>query len=151
MTGTWTKSSPNIRPRRPFGRDESLDYDYDSGEDWEEEGDGEVIVSDGSDEEVSDEDEDEEGWLVDDDDTEEVSAEVDEPSDSTAKRKAKATDKDKEKDGKRRKVEKLAPFQRGPCWETEIGQCTYEAFNAYRIQLLNGESTVSLKFSLSRS
>ncbi|KDN51753.1 hypothetical protein RSAG8_00301, partial [Rhizoctonia solani AG-8 WAC10335] len=30
-----------------------------------------------------------------------------------------------------------SPFQKGPCWEEEIGQCSYDAFNAYRIQLLN--------------
>jgi chromatin assembly factor 1 subunit A len=97
-----------------------------------------VIVSDGSDEEDSDSDEDEEGWLVEDDEAEDVSGEVvNESSESVAKRKFKATSDDK--DAKRRKVEKLIPFQKGPCWETKIGQCTYDAFNAYRIQLLNGE------------
>ncbi|QRW00736.1 chromatin assembly factor 1 subunit A [Ceratobasidium sp. AG-Ba] len=137
--GTWTKTSQNIRARRPFGKDESLDYDYDSDDDWEEEGEGEAIVSDGSDEEDSDSADEEEGWLVDDDDdeVEEVPAEGTEGtiSDSAAKRKAEASAKNK--DSKRRKVEKLVPFQKGPCWEAEIGECSYEPFNAYRIQLLN--------------
>ncbi|CAE6515219.1 unnamed protein product [Rhizoctonia solani] len=133
--GTWTKSSPHIGPRRPFGKDESLDYDYDSGEDWEEEGDGEVIVSDGSDEEDSGSEDEEEGWLVDDDEAEDVPSDaMDESGDVAVKRKAKSSN---EKDTKRRKVEKLTPFQKGPCWEEEIGQCSYEAFNSYRIQLLN--------------
>ncbi|CAE6460207.1 unnamed protein product [Rhizoctonia solani] len=133
--GTWTKSSPHIGPRNPFGKDESLDYEYDSGEDWEEEGDGEVIVSDGSDEEDSGSDDEEEGWLVDDDEAEEVPSDaMDESGDVSVKRKAKSSN---EKDGKRRKVEKLTPFQKGPCWEEEIGQCSYEAFHVYRIQLLN--------------
>jgi hypothetical protein len=136
--GTWTKVSPNIRARRPFGKDESLDYDYDSGEDWEDEGDGEVIVSDGSDEDDSDSDEEEEGWLVDDEEVEETPGEdaVEAVEGSTSKRKANPPAKNK--DAKRRKMEKLAAFQKGPCWETEIGQCSYEPFSAYRIQLLNG-------------
>ncbi|ELU44748.1 transcription initiation factor TFIID-1 [Rhizoctonia solani AG-1 IA] len=133
--GTWTKSSPHIGPRNPFGKDETLDYDYDSGEDWEEEGDGEVIVSDGSDEEDSASEDEEEGWLVDDDEVDEVPSDaMDESGDTSFKRKAKSSN---EKDGKRRKVEKLTPFQKGPCWEEEIGECSYEPFNLYRIQLLN--------------
>ncbi|KAJ1309854.1 hypothetical protein OPQ81_006619 [Rhizoctonia solani] len=135
--GTWTKSSPHIGPRKPFGKDESLDYDYDSGADWEEEGDGEVIVSDGSDDEDSGSEDDEEGWLVDDDEDEvdEVASDaMDESGDASFKRKTKFSG---EKDNKRRKVEKLTPFQKGPCWEEEIGQCTYDAFTPYRIQLLN--------------
>ncbi|CAE6441838.1 unnamed protein product [Rhizoctonia solani] len=133
--GTWTKSSSYISSRNPLGKDESLDYDYDSGEDWEEEGDGEVIVSDGSDEEDSGSEDEEEGWLVDDDEVEEIPSDaMDESGDVSVKRKAKASG---EKDGKRRKVEKLAPFQKGPCWEEELGQPSYEAFNVYRIQLLN--------------
>ncbi|KAG8764284.1 hypothetical protein FRC11_005088 [Ceratobasidium sp. 423] len=134
--GTWTKSSPHIGPRRPFGKDESLDYDYDSGEDWEEEGDGEVIVSDGSDEEDEGSEDDEEGWLVDDEvEAEEVPRDaMDESGDAIVKRKAKSSN---ERDNKRRKVEKLAPFQKGPCWEEEIGLCSHDAFNPYRIQLLN--------------
>ncbi|CAE6516729.1 unnamed protein product [Rhizoctonia solani] len=133
--GTWTKSSPHIGPRKPFGKDESLDYDYDSGEDWEEEGDGEVIVSDGSDEEEEGSEDDEEGWLVEDDEIEEEPSDaMDESGDAPVKRKAKPSN---EKDTKRRRVEKLTAFQKGPCWEEEIGQCTYEAFNTYRIQLLN--------------
>ncbi|KAL5635661.1 hypothetical protein ACGC1H_004457 [Rhizoctonia solani] len=137
--GTWTKCSPYIGPRRPFGKDESLDYDYDSGEDWEEEGDGEVIVSDGSDEEDSGSEDEEEGWLVDDDEAEAEdvpSDAMDESADGFVKRKAKSSN---DKDTKRRKVEKLTPFQKGPCWEEEIGRCSYEAFSPYRIQLLNGE------------
>ncbi|KEP52986.1 putative transcription initiation factor TFIID-1 [Rhizoctonia solani 123E] len=137
--GTWTKSSPYIGPRRPFGKDESLDYDYDSGGDWEEEGDGEVIVSDGSDEEDSGSEDEEEGWLVDDDEAEAEAEDVpsdamDESTDAVVKRKAKSSN---EKDTKRRKVEKLTPFLKGPCWEEEIGRCSYEPFSPYRIQLLN--------------
>jgi chromatin assembly factor 1 subunit A len=96
-----------------------------------------VIVSDGSDEEDSGSEDEEEGWLVDDDEVEEIPSDaMDESGDVSVKRKAKASG---EKDGKRRKVEKLAPFQKGPCWEEELGQPSYEAFNVYRIQLLNGK------------
>ncbi|KAG8747650.1 hypothetical protein FRC10_000193 [Ceratobasidium sp. 414] len=135
--GTWTKTSSSIRARRPFGKDESVDYDYDSDEDWEEEGEGEVIVSDGSDEGGSDSDSDEEGWLVDDDGVEEIPVEGAEEPAGKLPAKRKSEPAAKRRGGKRRKVEKLAAFQKGPCWEMEIGQCSYEPFNAYRIQLLN--------------
>ncbi|KAG8721346.1 hypothetical protein FRC08_013891 [Ceratobasidium sp. 394] len=135
--GTWTKTPSSIRARRPFGKDESLDYDYDSDDDWEEEGEGEAIVSDGSDEDGSDSDSDEEGWLVGDDEVEVIPGEGTEELAEELPTKRGPELAAKNKEGKRRKVEKLAPFQKGPCWEMEIGQCSYEPFNAYRIQLLN--------------
>lgn len=73
--GTWTKQSKNVRARRPFGRDEKLDYEIDSEDDWEEEGEGEDL---GSEDEVEDMDldrskdndglgeEDGDGFVVDD-------------------------------------------------------------------------------------
>ncbi|CAM9632897.1 unnamed protein product, partial [Ectocarpus sp. 13 AM-2016] len=53
--GTWSKSSSQVTGRRPLGRDTkgTLNYDYDSEEDWEEEAQGEDLLSD---EEVEPED-----------------------------------------------------------------------------------------------
>ncbi|CAM9343973.1 unnamed protein product [Ectocarpus fasciculatus] len=53
--GTWSKNSTQVTGRRPLGRDTkgTLNYDYDSEEDWEEEAQGEDLLSD---EEVEPED-----------------------------------------------------------------------------------------------
>ncbi len=61
--GTWSRRSRHIGPRRPFGRDIQLDYDYDSDDDWEEEEQGESL----SDEEKDKEEEEEAGEEDDDD------------------------------------------------------------------------------------
>ncbi len=66
--GTWTRQSSFIGPRAPLGKDVvALDYSCDSGEEWEEEEDGEdVISSAGSkreDDDMSDGDS-LDGWLV---------------------------------------------------------------------------------------
>ncbi|XP_063830267.1 chromatin assembly factor 1 subunit A-like [Ostrinia nubilalis] len=41
--GTWRKKSASVKPRRPFGQDQKLDYEVDSDEEWEEEPDGESV------------------------------------------------------------------------------------------------------------
>ncbi|CAN0205887.1 unnamed protein product, partial [Ectocarpus sp. 8 AP-2014] len=66
--GTWSKSSSQVTGRRPLGRHTkgTLNYDYDSEEDWEEEAQGEDLLSD---EEVEPEDnlDYKDGWLRQDD------------------------------------------------------------------------------------
>mmetsp|Transcript_12438 Transcript_12438/g.27380 ORF Transcript_12438/g.27380 Transcript_12438/m.27380 type:complete len:749 (+) Transcript_12438:328-2574(+) len=70
--GTWSKRSNAVSGRRPFGKDGSLDYEYASEEEWEEEGPGEDCQADGDDDSVDEgaeaAGEDFQGWLVDDDD-----------------------------------------------------------------------------------
>eukprot|EP00884_Botryococcus_braunii_P007750 jgi/Botrbrau1/16977/Bobra.49_2s0037.1 len=56
--GSWSKSSQDVRPRQPFGKDGIMDYDVMSDQEWEEEPEGEEL----SDNEI-DEEEDEEGSL----------------------------------------------------------------------------------------
>ena len=157
--GTFTKRSRLIRPRRPFARDDiAIDYSYDSGEEWgeEEEGGGDDILGDSDDERDDEEGSDDlDGWLVDGDDGESATP-VDEregleafpfpPSPEGGKHKRKVEkEKEKEKEAdtennaKKRKVVPLVPFIKGPCWEAEVGDCEYEPFNNYRIQLFNGE------------
>ncbi|KXN82550.1 hypothetical protein AN958_02401 [Leucoagaricus sp. SymC.cos] len=150
--GTWTRSSRIIGPRRPFAKDVvEFDYGYDSGEEWEEEamGDADDVLQDDDEDGDSDEaDSDMDSWLVDDD--EEPEALYDDHRDPSPpmlpdlpdmpppppppKRKAAEPDK---KAKKRKLVVPLVPFSKGPCWETMIGECEYEAFNQYRIQLFN--------------
>ena len=148
--GTWTRSSRFIGPRTPLAKDTLVfDYGYDSGEEWEEEpvGDADDVVDDGEEEEGDGDepDSDLESWLVDDDNEPEISIHdknsPSPPLDLTVtapilKRKADDTEK---KGGKKRKVVlPLTPFAKGPVWESTIGQCNYDPFNPYRIQLFNG-------------
>ena len=153
--GTLTKRSRLIKPRRPFARDDiAIDYAYDSGAEWgeEDEGGGDDVLGDSDDERDDEEESDDlDGWLVDGDD-EEVATPVEEregpdaflfppvPEGSKSKRKAgKEKETDTEGKAKKRKVVvPLAPFVKGPCWETAVGDCEYEPFNHYRIQLFNG-------------
>ncbi|KAH9053883.1 chromatin assembly factor 1 subunit A-domain-containing protein [Lactarius vividus] len=155
--GTFTKRSRLIKPRRPFARDDIvIDYSYDSGAEWgeEEEGGGDDIMGDSDDERDDEEESDDlEGWLVDGDDGEAATPveERDEldafpfppPLPESGKHKRKV-EKEKETDTecktkKRKAVVPLVPFIKGPCWETEIGDCEYDPFKHYRIQLFNGE------------
>ncbi len=155
--GTFTRRSRLIKPRRPFARDDvAIDYVYDSGAEWgeEEEGGGDDVLGDSDDERDDDEESDDlDGWLVDGDD-EEVATPVEEregldafplppiSEGSKSKRKAgkgKEKETDTESKTKKRKVVvPLVAFTKGPCWEAEIGECEYEPFNQYRIQLFNG-------------
>ena len=150
--GTWTRNSREVGPRTPFSRDVvSLDYGVDSGEEWEEEEEGDVLENDeDEDGAATDEhDSDLDSWLVDDDEVEEPGTPIDERLGSPdffppplPKRKAKESGpaESKHEEKKRKVVVPLVPFTKGPCWETTIGECTYEPFNEFRIQLFNGSS-----------
>ena len=146
--GTWTRSSRLIGPRTPLVKDTLVfDYGYDSGEEWEEEpvGDADDVVEEGEEEdgEGDEPDSDLESWMVDDDNEPVSIHDKNSPppllgltvAAPILKRKADDTEK---KGGKKRKVViPLTPFARGPVWESTIGQCNYDLFNSYRIQLFN--------------
>jgi chromatin assembly factor 1 subunit A len=156
--GTFTKRSRLVKPRKPFARDDiATDYAYDSGAEWgeEDEGGGDDVLGDSEEERDEEEGSDDlDGWLVDGED-EEVATPVEEregleafpfpPAPEVSKSKRK-TGKEKETDteckAKKRKVVPLVPFVKGPCWETGIGDCEYEPFNHYRIQLFNGQCSL---------
>ncbi|KAG2365759.1 hypothetical protein BDR07DRAFT_1607316 [Suillus spraguei] len=144
--GSWTKNSRTVGPRSPFARDLlARDYGYDSGEEWEDEGTADADnVDDDDDEEGGGEegDSDLESWLVDDDEIEEVVSDDRDLSPSLLdiplpppKRKAEPLSKQPEK--KRKIVVPLVPYSKGPLWESVIGQCEYDSFKPYRIQLFN--------------
>ncbi|THG98582.1 hypothetical protein EW026_g3635 [Hermanssonia centrifuga] len=147
--GTWTRNSREVGPRTPFARDVvSLDYTYDSGEEWEEEsGEADDVVEDAEDEEVAAEevDSDLDSWLVDDDEGVEPGTPIEDragspfefPVPPPEQPKRKSNEGDPKMNKKRKVVVPLVPFIKGTCWESTIGQCDYEPFNAYRIQLLN--------------
>ncbi|KAI6127817.1 chromatin assembly factor 1 subunit A-domain-containing protein [Pisolithus croceorrhizus] len=147
--GTWTRNSRIIGPRTPFARDFlARDYGYDSGEEWEDEDPAQADdVVDDAEEDDADGDEadsDLDSWLVDDEEVEAPSLlDSRDPSPSLTanpimpppKRKAEGLSKQQEK--KRKVVVQLVPYAKGPCWESAIGKCEYEPFEAYRIQLFN--------------
>ena len=148
--GTWTRNSRLIGPRTPLVKDTLVfDYGYDSGEEWEEEpvGDADDVVDEGEEEDGDGDevDSDLESWLVDDDNEPAISMhDKNSPpplldltvAAQTLKRKADDTEK---KGGKKRKIVlPLTPFAKGPVWESTIGQCNYDPFSPYRIQLFNG-------------
>lgn len=157
--GTWTRHSQIIGPRKPFARDlVALDYAYDSGEEWEEEGMGDADdVVEGAEEEEGDgateADSDLDSWLVDDDDIGDVDidadVEVETPLEGretevllpvlNVQPKRKAEEGERKIGKKRKVVVPLVPFAKGPCWESNIGECVYESFQSYRIQLFNGK------------
>ena len=147
--GTWTRNSRIVGPRSPFVKDVLVfDYNYDSGEEWEEEtpGDADDVVDDGEDEDEDGDapDSDLDSWLVDDDDEPNlllvngnIPPVIPDLPVKTTKRKADDSEK---KLGKRRKVvTPLVPFARGPCWESPVGYCEYDLLKPYQIQLFNGE------------
>ncbi|KAG2755908.1 hypothetical protein P692DRAFT_20766720 [Suillus brevipes Sb2] len=144
--GSWTKNSRIVCPRSPFARDLlARDYGYDSGEEWEDEGAADADNVDDDDDEEGDGEEcdsDLESWLVDDDEIEEVVPDDRDLSPSLLdlpppppKREAEPLSKQPEK--KRKIVVPLVPYTKGPLWESVIGQCEYDPFKPYRIQLFN--------------
>ncbi|KIM80821.1 hypothetical protein PILCRDRAFT_822100 [Piloderma croceum F 1598] len=145
--GTWTRHSRIIGPRTPFARDlVALDYAYDSGEEWEEEGTGDaddVVEGADDDDGVTEADSDLDSWLVDDDDIGEIGTPLEErevdplPAVLNFPAKRKAEDGERKIGKKRKVVVPLVPFAKGPYWESDVGYCTYEPFQPYRIQLFN--------------
>ncbi|TFK64073.1 hypothetical protein BDN72DRAFT_286329 [Pluteus cervinus] len=145
--GTWTRSSRHIGPRTPFARDPlEFDYGYDSGEEWEvDAGEADDVVDDGEEDDPEDEaDSDVDSWLVDDDEEPDISmTDFDLPlpdidfSALPPPPKRKADDGEKKTTKKRKVVIPLVAFASGPCWESKVGQCSYEPFEQYRIQLFN--------------
>ncbi|KAH9901194.1 hypothetical protein C8Q73DRAFT_752237 [Cubamyces lactineus] len=150
--GTFTRSSREVGPRTPFARDVvAVDYTYDSGAEWAEEDAGDaddVVDGDGEEDDADDgeEDSDLDSWLVDDDAVEDPGTPIEERGGSPGfdfpppPQQGKRKKEEKERNGaskKRRVVVPLVPFAKGPEWEPVIGRCTYEPFNAYRIQLFN--------------
>ncbi|KIK97080.1 hypothetical protein PAXRUDRAFT_825292 [Paxillus rubicundulus Ve08.2h10] len=147
--GTWTRDCRIVGPRTPLERDIlACDYGYDSGEEWEDEGAGDAddVVDDGEEDEqgAEDTDSDLDSWLVDDDEGEagspldprELSPSLLElPMPSPPKRKIEISEKQPEK--RRKVVVPLVPYAKGPFWESTIGQCEYDPFEGYRIQLFN--------------
>ncbi|KAG8823108.1 hypothetical protein FRC17_009407 [Serendipita sp. 399] len=147
--GTWTKTSRHVGPRTPFAKDETVDYTYDSGEEWFEEEEGEEMEDT---EAVDDEDEEEEedennDWIVDDDELEPEEGgglvlSLDEIGSETAHLVTKGKRRAEGghfgfKGTKRRKVMPLKPDCKGPLWETQLGVPQESSWSRYSIRVLN--------------
>ncbi|CAG5107474.1 Oidioi.mRNA.OKI2018_I69.chr1.g3344.t1.cds [Oikopleura dioica] len=125
--GTNRSTSTEINPRRPLALDPNLDYEYDSGEDWEEEPEGEDVESGNekmSDEEEMDED-DQDGFFVPhgylSDDEENAACDPDDPEDRRPKLTEKELQEREERFQKMRKrrLRKLIAFTEGPIYSDE--------------------------------
>jgi chromatin assembly factor 1 subunit A len=162
--GTWTKTARSVGPRTPFGKEEGVNYEYDSGEEWFEEEEGEEMEDletiDGEEEE--DEEDENNDWIVDDDEEE---LEQDDEGDlvlsldeigsgvialpSKGKRKAEGSGYGFNGINKRRKLVPLKPSCKGPHWETVIGKSQISAWSQYSIRVLNSKTRITRKlFSL---
>lgn len=151
--GTWTRSSRIIGPRRPLAKDLLVfDYGYDSGEEWEEEPVGEDVADDDDDDDDGDDgaDSDADSWLVDDDEEPEILSlgDMDSitppdlfdsglPPPLPQLPKRKSNDDERKGAKKRKVVVPLVPFMKGPCWEDNVGACSYDHFQPYQIRLFN--------------
>jgi hypothetical protein len=151
--GTWTKSSDVIRPRNPFAMDTSaLNYEYDSADDWDGEGDdeGEDVVSGGEDgEDMSEEDSEDDGWLAGDDEMIEYEEGFDADGDplaadesgDPAQAQAKRIVAKRSQAAANRKRKAAGPLQqlvRGPCWEGVKGELDWDKMGLFKIQFFNG-------------
>uniref|UniRef100_A0A3B5AMN7 Chromatin assembly factor 1 subunit A n=1 Tax=Stegastes partitus TaxID=144197 RepID=A0A3B5AMN7_9TELE len=141
--GTWSKKSSHISPRCPLRQDKQdlLDYEVDSDEEWEEEEPGESLShSEGEDEEEGGEDDDDDddgffvphGYLSDD----EGGLEEEEGGDlekQKLRQKLKAREWD-ELMSTKKKMKVLEPVVRGCVWEGE--GLTSELFQPYAVCLV---------------
>lgn len=148
--GTFTKRSAVVGPRTPFAQDPLFDYSYDSGDDWQEEEGGDDVDDPEAEAALSDVESDDESegefddWL-DDEDEAMMTGEEDNISVNGAPVKVDKGSEGQTKLGMRqavkrkevKRVVKLAPFVKGPCWEDTLG--VTDGMDVYRIQLLNGE------------
>lgn len=145
-SGTFTKKSFVVGPRTPFAQDPIFDYSYDSGDEWQDDDEGEDVDNFGGEknleEEEEEEDEEDEGefddWLDDTEDVEAAQPDLMDVDDAPMPEKlSKGIKKLKEQPIKR--IVKLVPTWKGPIWENRIGEEGTEGLESYRIQLLNGE------------
>ena len=155
--GTWSKKSPFVGARRPFGKDQTLfDYDYDSDDDWEEEEQGESL----SDEEKDKEDDEEPPQDEDDDDgffvghgvldKDEIHAEDDEDGEieydeELEAKKQKLRAQQFEEEYKKKKPVKLKPKVFGCMWiEQSKEEIAYEQLlrilNPYKCVMVDNEN-----------
>jgi len=123
--GTNRKKSQFVNPKNPHAKDPDLDYDYDSGEDWEEEPEGEKISDDEklSDEEDMDE-EDEDGFFVPhgylSDDEENAARDPDDPEERHKLTEAELKERQEKFNRMRKKrLRKLVVHHEGPLYDAD--------------------------------
>lgn len=148
MIGTWTKSSWFVGPRTPFALDPNIDYAIDEGLDWEQENldEGAMDVEEDEEPEESEDDDDEMGsWLASDDELDEEPRRImDDPFGGGDPLGMPVIKPRASKESKLppRKFEKLVQFQKGPVWESGLGDVAWKGFEQFRICVLNGELTL---------
>ncbi|XP_078527165.1 chromatin assembly factor 1 subunit A isoform X2 [Lissotriton helveticus] len=139
--GTWNKASTVIHPRKPWLKDDILDYEVDSDEEWEEEEPGESLShSEGDDdEEAGDDDEDDDGFFVPhgylSDDEGAAEEERVDPENQKVRQKLKAKEWDElVSEGKKFRV--LKPVLIGCIWESSEASREMKALQRFAACIL---------------
>ncbi|XP_069072596.1 chromatin assembly factor 1 subunit A isoform X2 [Pleurodeles waltl] len=139
--GTWNKASTVIHPRKPWLKDEVLDYEVDSDEEWEEEEPGESLShSEGDDdEEAGDDEEDDDGFFVPhgylSDDEGAAEEERTDPENQKVRQKLKAKEWDElVSEGKKFRV--LKPLVIGCIWESSEASREMKALQRFAACIL---------------
>ncbi|XP_028173176.1 chromatin assembly factor 1 subunit A-like [Ostrinia furnacalis] len=151
--GTWRKKSASVKPRRPFGQDQKLDYEVDSDEEWEEEPDGESVDGSAA---GSDDEHDADEYEVDNDvfvphgylsDEEATMDDDDVLSLSPETQKARLKHLEDEFESEMKKpTEKIKPRLYGLLWETSDGgkpeKCVDAIWNYFgKLSMIMGDPT----------
>ncbi len=150
-SGTFTKKSVAVGPRTPFAQDPTLEYSYDSGDDWQDDEGGDDVddfdeLAGQDEEEGEDESEGEfDDWLDDVEDVPYVPPEGDgdaivpsavaPPVMEQGRLPMKVVKKTRELP---KRVMKVTPYWKGPMWEKRIGDGA-EGMEGFRLQVLNGQ------------
>jgi len=123
--GTDRRKSQFVNPKNPHAKDPDLDYDYDSGEDWEDEPEGEKISDDEklSDEEDMDE-EDQDGFFVPhgylSDDEANAARDPDDTEEQTKLTEAELKERQEKFNRMRKKrLRKLVVYHEGPLYDAD--------------------------------
>ena len=150
--GTWTKTSTVIGPRTPMMADTSLlNYEYDSDEDWESDGEGEEIDSNagGDEDEGDDVPESDEDSFIDDGvtmqdgyDAEGGPIDVDDPDAAPLVKKRPATDDLAAAKKKRVKHGKLVPVCLGVSYQSDLAEPALGKDDRFFIQFLGNGAIV---------
>nr|KIR86925.1 hypothetical protein I308_02614 [Cryptococcus tetragattii IND107] len=143
-SGTFTKKSLVVGPRTPFAQDPIFDYSYDSGDEWQDDDEGEDVDNFGGEKNLEEEEEEEEeedegefdDWLDDTEDVEAAQPDLMDVDDAPVPEKL-SKDIKKLKEQPIKRIVKLVPTWKGPVWENRIGEKGTEGLESYRIQLLN--------------
>ncbi|XP_055514230.1 chromatin assembly factor 1 subunit A isoform X1 [Leucoraja erinacea] len=144
--GSWQKKSAKVNPRNPFAKDELLDYEVDSDEEWEEEEPGESLShSEGDDDDEGDDEDDDDGFFVPHGYLSDGEGATNEEGENPEKQKIRQRMKAKEWDElmKGKKFQVLQPTLLGCFWEIDsdmLHNSTMRALQQFSIHMFENQA-----------